>query len=40
MIVMLRVEKYSKSGLFTCLDKPYYEIEGKTWGNNRAWKHW
>ncbi len=23
---------YSKSGLFTCLDKPYYEIEGKTWG--------
>ena len=24
--------KYSKSGLFTCLDKPYYEIEGKTWG--------
>lgn len=24
--------EYSKSGLFTCLDKPYYEIEGKTWG--------
>ena len=24
--------KYSKSGLFTCLDKPYFEIEGKTWG--------
>lgn len=24
--------KYSKSNLFTCLDKPYYEIEGKTWG--------
>ena len=24
--------EYSKSGLFTCLNKPYYEIEGKTWG--------
>lgn len=24
--------EYSKSGLFTCLDKPYYEIEDKTWG--------
>lgn len=24
--------EYSKSGSFTCLDKPYYEIEGKTWG--------
>lgn len=24
--------EYAKSGLFTCLDKPYYEIEGKTWG--------
>lgn len=24
--------EYSKSGLFTCLDRPYYEIEGKTWG--------
>ena len=24
--------EYSKSGLFTCLDKPYYEIESKTWG--------
>ena len=24
--------EYSKSGLFTCLDKPYYEIEGKVWG--------
>lgn len=24
--------KYSKIGLFTCLDKPYYEIEGKIWG--------
>ena len=24
--------KYSKSGLFSCLDKPHYEIEGKTWG--------
>ena len=24
--------EYSKSGLFTFLDKPYYEIEGKTWG--------
>ena len=24
--------EYSKSGIFTCLDKPYYEIEGKTWG--------
>lgn len=24
--------QYSKSGLFTCLDKPYYEIEGKVWG--------
>ncbi|WP_195989400.1 D-2-hydroxyacid dehydrogenase [Clostridium sp. D53t1_180928_C8] len=24
--------EYSKSKLFTCLDKPYYEIEGKTWG--------
>ena len=23
--------EYSKSGLFTCLDRPYYEIEGKTW---------
>lgn len=24
--------EYSKSGLFTCLDRSYYEIEGKTWG--------
>lgn len=24
--------QYSASGLFTCLDKPYYEIEGKIWG--------
>lgn len=24
--------EYSKSGLFTCLDRTYYEIEGKTWG--------
>ena len=24
--------EYSKSGLFTCLDKPYYEIQDKTWG--------
>lgn len=24
--------EYSKSGLFTCLDRPYYELEGKTWG--------
>lgn len=24
--------EYSKSGLFTCLDRPYYEIDGKTWG--------
>lgn len=24
--------EYSKSGLFTCLDRFYYEIEGKTWG--------
>ena len=24
--------EYSKSGLFTCLDRPYYELDGKTWG--------
>lgn len=24
--------KYSKSGLFTDLTKPFYELEGKTWG--------
>ena len=24
--------EYSKSGLFTCLDRSYYELEGKTWG--------
>lgn len=23
---------YAESGLFTCLDKPFHEIEGKTWG--------
>ena len=24
--------EYSKSGSFTCLNKPYYEIENKVWG--------
>ena len=24
--------EYSKSALFTCLNKPFYEIDGKTWG--------
>lgn len=24
--------EYSKSGYFTCLNKPYYEIENKVWG--------
>lgn len=24
--------EYSKSEIFTCFDKPYYEIEGKVWG--------
>ena len=24
--------EYSKSGLFTCLNRPYYEIQNKVWG--------
>ena len=37
MIIYVKSGEYSKSGLFTCLDRPYYEIEGKTWGDNRSW---
>lgn len=28
----VKEDEYSKSGSFTCLNKPYYEIENKVWG--------
>ena len=28
----VKTADYAKSGMFTCLDKPFYEVEGKTWG--------
>lgn len=31
--------EYSKSGMFTNLDKPFNDIEGKKMGNCRSWKY-